>query len=292
MIESFVQSVEENFKLMLECTARPVDVAERPPSDRPRPRDISAVMGFTGGFQGIVILCFPHHVATQIVERCTGEASATDEETVDAVTEFLNMIAGHAKRSLRAVGNLIEMSLPTVVIGPNHEAFHPSDHPCMRIDFESDLGEFFIQLSLQKSTQTTRILIADDSRLSRRIMRGAITGLADDVEFIECSDGLSTRSTLDDVGYHVDLLVLDIRMPKLSGLEVFKALRLIPEGRNVPVLFITSDQNAEAKLEEVQKDLSNGLGLCHLMFKPFRAEKVREEAQKLLEARDAIKAGG
>lgn len=282
MFEAFVKAVEETFQLMVESSAHPVDVAEEPPPDRPRPKDISAVIGFTGGYQGIVILSFPNPVATQIVERCTGEVAVTNEETADAVSEFLNMISGSAKRSLRASGQSIEMSLPTIVIGRDHEVFHSSNKPCVRIDFESDLGEFYIQMSLQKSTRSTRLLIADDSRLSRRIMRNAMLPLSEDIEFIECVDGPSTRRAIEEIDFEIDLLILDFNMPKLSGLEVFRSLRTLSGGKAIPILVVTSDTTAEKQLRELEGEVGD-LGLFDVCFKPFEADVAREKAWALLD---------
>lgn len=282
MFEAFVQAVEETFSVMIDVTAHPVDVAEAPPADRPRPKDISAVIGFTGGYVGMIVLSFPSQVAAQIVERCTGEVAVTDEETADAVSEFLNMISGAAKRSLKAFGQSVDMSLPTVVIGRDHEVFNASGNPVMRIDFESDLGDFFIQMSLSKVRGQTRLIIADDSKLSRRIMRNAMALIAEEVEIIECTDGPETIRQLEALNYKVDLLVLDFKMPDVSGLDLLRSLRMVSDGRTVPVLIVTSDQKIESQLEALRGDIGD-LGIYDLLYKPFNSEQVRRAAKRLIE---------
>jgi chemotaxis protein CheX len=283
MFEAFVKAVEETFDIVVEASARPVDVKGEPPTDRPRPKDVSAVIGFTGGYQGMVILSFPANVAAQIVERCIGEVIVEEEEIADAVSEFLNMISGSAKRSLTADGRPVNMSLPTVVIGRNHRVFQSTNQPCMRIDFESDLGPFYIQMSLEKMVRATRVVITDDSRLSRRIMRNTLMELDQKMEFIECSDGAGCKKTFDDLSSDVDLLVLDFKMPEFSGLDLFRAIRVTPSKRPVPILVVTSDQNAERQLIELGRELGQSLLPYNVLYKPYSADDVRATAHTLLE---------
>lgn len=284
MFEAFVKAVEETFDVVVEASARPVDVKGEPPEDRPRPKDVSAVIGFTGGYQGMVILSFPANVAAQIVERSIGEIVIDEEEIADAVSEFLNMISGSAKRSLTAVGRPVNMSLPTVVIGRNHRVFQHTNQPCMRIDFESDLGPFYIQMSLEKMIRATRILVVDDSRLSRRIMRNALNEVHEKVEFIECSDGAGAKKTLDELSNDVDLVVLDFKMPDYSGLDLFRAIRVTPAKRPLPILIVTSDQTAARQIETLGRQITQDLQPFQILFKPYSADKVRDSAKVLIEA--------
>lgn len=290
MFEAFVKAVEDTFEIVAESRAHPIDVAGEPPLDRPRPKDISAVIGFTGSYQGMVILSFPSNVASQIVERSTGELPLTNEETADTVSEFLNMIAGSAKRSLTSTGQSVEMSLPTVVIGRNHEVFHGSEKPCMRIDFESELGAFYIQMSLERVVRPTRVIITDDSRLSRRIMKNALNTLADNVEIIECSDGAGARRSLHELNYEAELLVLDFKMPDMSGLELVRTLRFRRDTGNVPILVVTSDQTAQRQLDELEQELGRELELYRVLLKPFNADVARSLARELIDLSKASQA--
>ena len=81
-----------------------------------------------------------------------------------------------------------------------------------------------------------RVLIADDEALARRALAQLLTAHADVVIAGECTDGTEVRDVL--AGTAADVLLLDIRMPELSGLE---AARLLASDRPL-VVFVTAHE--------------------------------------------------
>jgi chemotaxis protein CheX len=82
--------------------------------------DISGIIGLTGEALGAVVISMQTVLALKITGRLTGtEHTALDDETVDAIGEIVNIIAGNAKRDLEENYRLI-ISLPTIVRGKNH----------------------------------------------------------------------------------------------------------------------------------------------------------------------------
>lgn len=81
-----------------------------------------------------------------------------------------------------------------------------------------------------------RVLIADDEPLARRALVQLLAGHPDVELAGECADGAEVRETLARSG--VDVLLLDIRMPELSGLEV---AALLASGRPL-VVFVTAHE--------------------------------------------------
>ncbi|HTK48409.1 MAG TPA: LytTR family DNA-binding domain-containing protein [Gemmatimonadaceae bacterium] len=83
---------------------------------------------------------------------------------------------------------------------------------------------------------TVRVLIADDEPLARRAL-AQLLATHDDVQLVaECADGAEVRAAL--MRTPVDLVLLDIRMPELSGLEVAS---LLTDGRPL-VVFVTAHE--------------------------------------------------
>ena len=81
-----------------------------------------------------------------------------------------------------------------------------------------------------------RVLIADDEPLARRAL-ARLLGAHADVEIVgECADGAEVRDALS--ASEVDLLLLDVRMPELSGIE---AARLLTSDRPL-VVFVTAHE--------------------------------------------------
>jgi two-component system phosphate regulon response regulator PhoB len=103
------------------------------------------------------------------------------------------------------------------------------------------------------------ILLADDEANLRTLVRTTL----EDAEFniLEASDG---PTTLDMVhGQVPDLLLLDWMMPKLSGLEVARALRRHPATAELPIIMLT------AKGQQHDRDQAESLGLYDYLVKPF-----------------------
>ncbi len=93
-----------------------------------------------------------------------------------------------------------------------------------------------------------RVLLADDQTLLRRGLRGMID-LTDDLRVVaEAADGDEALLRLEQ--HEVDVLLLDVRMPRRTGVEVLEALR--QRGRPVPALLLTTFDDDEALLAGVR----------------------------------------
>ena len=116
-----------------------------------------------------------------------------------------------------------------------------------------------------------KILIIEDD-LDIRIMMEYI--LREDYDLVLCEDG---RSGIDKaVEERPDLILLDIYMPGISGLEVCKAVRNNSEISSTPVILLT----AGALKEEVSEGYA--IGADDYIFKPFEPGELIERIEKLL----------
>ena len=116
-----------------------------------------------------------------------------------------------------------------------------------------------------------KILIVEDDP-DIRIMMEFI--LRDDYDLVLCEDG---RSGIDKaVEERPDLILLDIYMPGISGLEVCKAVRDNPEISSTPIIILT----AGALKEEVTEGYA--IGADDYVFKPFEPEELIKRIEKLL----------
>ncbi len=107
-----------------------------------------------------------------------------------------------------------------------------------------------------------RILIADDEEGIRESLRLV---LGTDCEVTCVSDGERALNALDTHG-PFDLVLLDIKMPKVDGLEILKYLK--NNGNLPPVLMLTAYQSVELAKEAVK------LGARDYIPKPFEHDKV------------------
>ena len=90
----------------------------------------------------------------------------------------------------------------------------------------------------------TTILLVDDSRVTRELMKVYL--IAKDVEFVEASDG---AEALDKArAAPPDLVLADLRMPKLDGFGLCEAMRDDWRTQHVPIVILTSNGDADTAL--------------------------------------------
>jgi two-component system, chemotaxis family, chemotaxis protein CheY len=122
----------------------------------------------------------------------------------------------------------------------------------------------------------SNILVVDDSAAIRKILQRVLrqTGMA--IQTIhEAGDGEEALKLL--LSNKVDLILTDINMPKMDGLELLAALKRSAEWANVPVVMITTE-GGETKVAEAVK-----LGASGYVRKPFTADQIKEKLAGILE---------
>jgi two-component system chemotaxis response regulator CheY len=118
-------------------------------------------------------------------------------------------------------------------------------------------------------------LIVDDSSVMRKIVERSLrqAGIAL-TKVLEAGNGAEGLSALAD--NKVDLILCDINMPVMDGLEFVKSLVNVPNAKGVPVVMITTE-GSEA---HVVQALSNGAR--GYIRKPFTPDQVKEQVIPIL----------
>jgi two-component system, chemotaxis family, chemotaxis protein CheY len=119
------------------------------------------------------------------------------------------------------------------------------------------------------------ILVVDDSPTIRKMVRAALGALSD-VAFVEASSGLQAIETL--ALHPVRMVVLDLNMPDMHGLDVLRFLRSHSQYRALPVMVLTTrgdDASREAVLEA---------GATLYLTKPFSPSVLVSSVRELLDA--------
>jgi chemotaxis protein CheX len=110
--------------------------------------EVSAIIGLAGETKGAVVLSFERDTAIAIVSRFSKKNYlALSREVIDGVGELVNILAGNAKKDL--LDFRIIISLPGVITGNKYKINWPKDVPVITIPFESEVGEFTVNVSLQ-----------------------------------------------------------------------------------------------------------------------------------------------
>ncbi len=120
------------------------------------------------------------------------------------------------------------------------------------------------------------ILVVDDSAAIRKILQRVLRQTGMSIRTIhEAGDG---REALEALKAHkVDLVLTDINMPKMDGLQFLAALKSSPDSRRIPVVMITTE-GGETKVAEAVR-----LGAAGYVRKPFTADQIKEKLAGLLE---------
>ena len=120
------------------------------------------------------------------------------------------------------------------------------------------------------------ILVVDDSAAIRKILHRVLrqTGRASRTVF-EAGDGQEALDALK--ANRIDLVLSDINMPKMDGLQLLAAMKAAAQWRQIPVVMITTE-GGEAKVSEAVK-----LGAAGYVRKPFTADQIKEKLAGILE---------
>jgi two-component system chemotaxis response regulator CheY len=118
-----------------------------------------------------------------------------------------------------------------------------------------------------------QLLIVDDSVTMRRMVKVSLRAL-ENTAFEEAGNGLEALERLALTS--IDLMILDLNMPDMHGLEVLKFIRKHQTFHHIPVIVLTTrgdEANRAATLEA---------GASFYLTKPFEPKVLAEQVQKLL----------
>jgi len=120
-----------------------------------------------------------------------------------------------------------------------------------------------------------RALIVDDSSVMRKIVERSLRQAGLELkQVLEAGNGAEALAVLQD--NCVDLILCDINMPVMDGLEFVKQLSGVPNAKGVPVVMITT----EGSESHVVQALSSGAR--GYIRKPFTPEQVKESIVPVL----------
>jgi two-component system chemotaxis response regulator CheY len=119
----------------------------------------------------------------------------------------------------------------------------------------------------------SHILIVDDSPTIRRMVKASLAPLG--LEFIEAASGLEAIEQLA-VGT-IQLMVLDLNMPDMHGLEVLGFVRATQTFQQLPVIVLTT------RNDETSRGAAMQAGATKYLTKPFTPQGLLQEARNILE---------
>ena len=112
----------------------------------------------------------------------------------------------------------------------------------------------------------------DDSSTMRRLVSFTLKGVGHEV--VEAQDGVIALDVLQS--RTVDLVITDVHMPNLDGIELTRRLRALPGFRQTPILLLTTESDPGKKAE------GRSAGATGWILKPFTQEQLLAIVARLL----------
>ena len=117
------------------------------------------------------------------------------------------------------------------------------------------------------------ILVVDDSTTMRQMVSFTLTSAGHEV--VEAPDGNKALGLAKQRKF--DLVITDINMPGMNGIDLVQGLRALPESKFIPILVLTTEAGDEVK----QKGKS--VGATGWIVKPFNPEVLLDTLKKVLD---------
>lgn len=116
------------------------------------------------------------------------------------------------------------------------------------------------------------IMAVDDSASIRQMVNFTLKDAGYDV--IEAMDGKDALNKLNGTSIH--MLISDVNMPNMDGIELVRQLRAIPDYRFIPIIMLTTESQDAKKQEGKQ------VGATGWIVKPFKPEQLTAVVKKVL----------
>ena len=117
------------------------------------------------------------------------------------------------------------------------------------------------------------ILVVDDSRIMRNIVKNTFTNLKIPCEYLEAENGKKALQLLET--NKVNLVFLDWNMPEMDGIEFLKKVRSMPDYKTLPIIMVTSEAAKYNVVEALQS------GATDYIVKPVHEKVFMEKISEI-----------
>jgi two-component system chemotaxis response regulator CheY len=120
-----------------------------------------------------------------------------------------------------------------------------------------------------------RILIVDDSSVMRKIVERSLRQAGLELaEVVEAGNGIEALAAVREGMF--DLILSDINMPAMDGIEFLRQLRTIETAKGTPVVMVTTEGSESRVVEALS------IGAKGYIRKPFTPDQIKERVTPLL----------
>ena len=118
-----------------------------------------------------------------------------------------------------------------------------------------------------------RILVVEDSPMTRSLIISSLEDMGDFL-IIEAANGFQALRKLPEV--IPDLVITDLNMPDINGLEVVRFVKQNDNFKHIPVIIVTTEGR------DIDRERGLNLGADRYLVKPFELEELQDVVRELL----------
>jgi two-component system sensor histidine kinase RpfC len=218
----------------------------------------------------------PFH--TVLVERTL--LSMPPQQFADAIKQEttlanVSMILLDSRLESVEMQSLILSGYSAVLYTPVNESllFNALHEACAEQQLSPGVASMADYLAKRQETHSARVLIAEDNEVNQTVLRAILERAGHQVHI--ASDGEETLDILAARDTDFDIMILDMNMPKVSGLDVLKLYQFMETTMNIPVIMLS----ANALPETIQA--CRQAGADAYLTKPVDAKRLIETIDKL-----------
>lgn len=212
-----------------------------------------------------------------------GISSDRIDSVFDAFTQEDNSITrkhGGTGLGLSIVSQLIDLMGGTITVksqlgkGSTFEVNLPFSNPT---DEEIKIVSMRRESSSIQAAQSLKILLAEDNEVNAVIAKSFLEKFGHEVKHVE-----NGKLAVDAAGEGwADLILMDVHMPEMNGIDATKLIRKTEKGRSIPIVGLTAEAFAERHV------VFMAAGMNDVLTKPFTAQQLADTlaANRLIERR-------
>lgn len=188
----------------------------------------------------------------------------------ESLLENLALILVNSSDTMIDTNRVNQYYISTIVEPAETRSLFNAIHAAQSVHItDSNVISLADHYSKQAGAKILNILVAEDNKINQQVIRGILKHSGHSVKIAETGE-----KTLDilskDIG-KIDMLILDMNMPKISGIEVVKSLRFMDATHSLPVIMLTADATPEAREE------SMNAGANAFLTKPIEVKALLEK---------------
>ncbi|NWF98221.1 MAG: response regulator [Nitrospirae bacterium] len=121
--------------------------------------------------------------------------------------------------------------------------------------------------------ENKNILIVEDSATTRALIRAVVEEMAD-FNIVEAGSGFEALKLLPSLSFN--LIITDINMPDINGLELISFVKNNPRYNHIPLIIVSTERSEEDKKRGM------ALGATAYITKPFKAQELQEVIKQVI----------